>query len=542
MLTDELLVLTHLSMWEMLRRSAQLYCDRPAVAMGNTTWSYTELADRSLRAAAALELLGVTRGTRVAFMLHACPEWAALHYGLARLGAVAVPLNYVFEKEELRYVLERAEPEIVVSISGFRGIDFADKLRSIDDGLVDGSVEVPSLHSIRRVFVADIDDDERLVDSAATAAVFGEESVAPLSSLGPADGADPAYIVFTSGSTAFPKAALCPHRAFLGAGAGFARALCMTPDDRFLAMLPTFHAGGPTCDLVAPHVAGACAQLIGGFDASRALREVQRTRCTVSVGFDTMFTKMMGAPEFATTDRSSLRRSTVGATPAYIATVSEAWGLDLAASVYGSTESGALMAIVPPWVEDPVLRREMNGHPLPGMEVVIIDPETGVRCASGTRGEICFRGWSRLIEYVGQPDETAAAIDSEGFFHSGDYGWLDDDGALYFRGRYKMMIKTGGENVAEREVEIFLENELAPVEFAQVVGIPDDTWGEAVVAFVQLSADVDSKTLRTMSKGKIARYKIPKLFFPMRSDEWPTLANGRPDKETLRRLARERTA
>jgi fatty-acyl-CoA synthase len=178
---------------------------------------------------------------------------------------------------------------------------------------------------------------------------------------------------------------------------------------------------------------------------------------------------------------------------------------------------------------------------LPGVEFKIVDPESGRTLPAGELGEICFRGWCRVLEYVDLPEENAAAIDEDGFFHSGDYGMLDAEGYLHFRGRYKQMVKTGGENVSEREVEVFLEEHLEEVDFAQVVGVPDPVWGEAVVAFVTVAdgADCDSDRLRRLCKGAIAGYKIPKRFIGMRAGDFPVLANGRPDKSALRRLAAE---
>jgi fatty-acyl-CoA synthase len=319
---------------------------------------------------------------------------------------------------------------------------------------------------------------------------------------------------------------------------GFVHALQLTEEDRHLGMLPAFHTAGVTGNLMAPHLTGGCADLMGGFSPSLALRTIETARSTMTIGFDTMWNKMMQAPEFATSDVSSMRKAVLPATPATIERLQEIWQFDLYASTYGSTESGTLASIVPSWVHDD-RRRTTNGMPLPGNDFIVLDPDTGQPCPPDTPGEICFRGWCRVLEYAGMPEATEEAIDDNGYFHSGDYGYLDKDGFLYYRGRYKMMIKTGGENVAEREVEIFLERELAPVCFAQVVGVPDPVWGEAVVAFVELSEDISSEQLRAMAVGKIAKFKIPKRFIRLSADDFPVLANGRPDKTALRRLAAE---
>jgi fatty-acyl-CoA synthase len=541
-LTRDILENTNLTIWDMFRRSVTRHPDRPAVRMGEEVWTYAELLDRARRSATALHELGVTKGTRVAFLFHSCPEWTVLHYALSRLGAVAVPINLAFQSHELRHAFDAAEPELVIAVESFRGADFTARLRAVDAAMVDGATEVPSLPSVRWVGLLPLDGAERPVPThPSVSAVFGSPGTAALlPEPGAAEPWDAAYIVFTSGSTAFPKPALIAHRAFLGAATGFVHALDMRPEDSFLAMLPTFHVGGVTCVLSAPHLSGGCADLMGAFEPALALRTIEQCRSTVTVGFDTMYTKMTGADEFAATDVSSLRKSLLACTPSYIDKLRELWEFDLFATSYGSTESGTLAAIVPRWVDDYAIRSRTNGQPLPGVEFKIVDPDTGQPRPPGELGEICFRGWCRVLEYVGMPEENAAAID-DGFFRSGDYGLIDADGYLHFRGRYKQMVKTGGENVSEREVEVFLEQHLDDVDFAQVVGVPDPVWGEAVVAFVSTTGglEFDSDRLRALCKGAIAGYKIPKLFIGMRAKDFPVLANGRPDKSALRRIAGE---
>lgn len=538
-LAGALLETTHLSLWGVLDRATRRFPTRPAVAMGDVSMSYEELHEAARRAAGRLRRLGVGPGVRVGLGFHSCPEWAVLHYALAQLGAVTVPLSLALEAGELRHVLQVAEPEVLVAIDRFRTVGLAERLSRVDPAIEDGATDVPTLLSLRHVVVLSVLEDGR-VDAASPAAsrVFGQPSDEPVDAVGAATAADPAYLLFTSGSTAFPKPALCRHRAFSGAGTGFAHCLSLTEEDRLLGVLPTFHTGGITCMLTAAHIVGACAQLLGAFEAGAALRAIAEERCTATIAFDTMFVRMMDHPSYPSTDHSSLRRAAMGATPAFLEALHDAWGFDRIVTTYGSTESGALAAATRPSERDRTVRHHTNGRPLPGVDLVILDPATGTRCAPGVAGEICFRGWNLFAGYVGMPEATEAAIDSDGYFHSGDYGSIDDEGRLTFLGRYKMMIKTGGENVAEREVEILLENELAEVELAQVVGVPDETWGEAVVAFVQLAGPVDVDGLRDRCRGRMAAYKIPRRFIAMAPGAWPMLANGKPDKEELRALAR----
>lgn len=537
----DLLEATQLSMWEMLRRTAARHPERPALRTADETVRYDELVDRALRAAARLESMGVRRGSRVSLMFHNCLEWAVVHYALLRLGAVVVPINLAYEADEVRWVLERAESEMVIAPSGAVGFDFARKLSDIDPALVHGEVSFPSLPSLRRVLVLPAEAGELRREAEAYIELFGSEGGAKLPRRGPTTGDDPAYILFTSGSTAKPKPALCRGGAYVGNAVALARSLGIEAGDSYPGYNPTFHSSGVIWTLTLTHAVGASAYLIPKFDGATVLDAIVNRKVSHAGAFDTMFTMMMASEGGRDADVSGIKAWSVGCSPSFLRRVLEVWELRKPGTLYGCTESSGLCALMPHVVDDQEIRISGNGRPLPGVEVKILDPETGETCAPGQAGEICFRGWCLFVEYVGMPEETAEAFDEEGFFHSGDYGWLDADGFLYFRGRYKMMIKTGGENVSQREVEIFLEETLPFLAHAEVVGVPDETWGEAVCAFVEY-ADGRERTreeLRALCKGKIAGFKIPQHFITIEGGGWPLLGSGRVDKPVLQRRAIE---
>jgi len=304
-------------------------------------------------------------------------------------------------------------------------------------------------------------------------------------------------------------------------------------------MLPVFHITGPTF-LVIAHISGGAAHLLGHFESGRALDEIEARRCTATVGFPTNITKLMADPTFAERDVSSFRKIIIGGTTNYLRHVHEVFDLELIGTIYGSTESAGLVTATDPAETDLDVRVGTNGLPLPGVEVRIIDPETGRVCGPNESGEILFRGIVRFDGYLEGTPGAEDAIDLEGFFHSGDYGYVDESGYLYYRGRYKMMVKTGGENVSELELELFLEERIDEIEMAQVVGTPDDLWGEAIIAFVQLrdgAPNLTSAELRERCRGGIAPFKIPKRFVAMEADNWPVLVNGRLNKQALRDIA-----
>ena len=528
-LAADLLVNTQLSTWEMLRRTAQQVPDNAAIITGDIHISYRKLAQQALRSAAALAELGVGKGSRVAFVFHPCPDWAVLHYALGRLGAIGVPINTSYMTAELEHLFTLAQPELLITVDRFRDVDMAARL----------SPAAARFGCIAETVVLPVDDDGWVAPSSERDRVFGPDGGPALGPSGPVGGDDPAYIIFTSGSTAAPKPALIAHRGMVGAATGLQHALGLVPEDRFVASNPVFHTGGIVWNLTMPHLVGMTSCLVGVYETGKVIREMERSKVTVMGAFDTKLTMMRNAPEYHTVDRSSVRKCNVGATGSFLRSVLPDWNWETVAQVYGSTESGGLGSITPRYETDPKVRYDANGRPMPGMEFAIKDPETGQRCAPDEPGEICFRGWGTFIEYVGMPEATAEAFDAEGFFHSGDYGFMDEAGNLYFRGRYKLMIKTGGENVSEREVEIFCEDSLEAVKFAIVVGVPDPLWGEAVVAFVELheEATETSDDLVEACRGRIANFKIPKRFFVVGEKDWPLLDSGRPDRRELRARA-----
>lgn len=540
-LAQDLLHATQISMWEMLRRSAAEFPDYPAIKTVDENLTYRELVERSLRCAARLEDMGIHRGSRVSLMFHNCIEWAIAHYATLRLGAVVVPVNLAYEADEMRWVFERGQTEIILAPTGALGLDFARKIAEVDPRLTHGEVSVPELPALRRVHLLPTEGEHVLPESDAYHELYGRDGDRLVMERGPTSGHDPAYVLFTSGSTAHPKPALCRGGAYVGAAIVLARALRFEAGDSYPGYNPTFHSSGVIWTLTLTHAVGGHPYLIPKFDGKQVLDVICDRKVSHAGAFDTMFTMMMAAEGGKEADVSHLKGWSVGCTPSFLRRVMETWTINNPVHIYGSTESTGLCTITPLACEDDEVRMMANGRPAPGIDVRIVDPDTGEESAPNTPGEICFRGWCLFIEYIDMPEEMEASFDQDGFFHSGDYGWVDEDGYLYFRGRYKMMVKTGGENVAQREVEIFLETTLPFLKHAEVVGVPDETWGEAVLAFVEYEDGVERsrEELRELCKGKIANFKIPQYFVTIPPGEWPVLGSGRVDKPALQRRALE---
>ena len=363
-LAADLIVNTHLSTWEMLWRTAQRVPDNDAFITGDTHISYRDLASRSLRAAAALENLGVGQGTRVALLFHPSPDWAVLHYALGRLGAIGVPINTSYMAAELEHLFTLARPELLITVDRFRDVEMAARLLPV----------AARFDGIAETAVLPVADDGWVAPSPERDRVFGPDDGTELGPTSRVGGGDPAYIIFTSGSTAAPKPALIAHRGMVGAATGLQHALGLVPEDRFVASNPVFHTGGIVWNLTMPHLVGMTSCLVGVYETGKVLREMERSKITVMGAFDTKLTMMRNAPEYHTVDRSSVRKCNVGATGSFLRSVLPDWNWETVAQVYGSTESGGLGSITPRYETDPKVRYDANGRPMPGMEFVIKEP------------------------------------------------------------------------------------------------------------------------------------------------------------------------
>ena len=411
----DVLANAQLSMWELLLRTAETFPDNPAVVDGEEILTYEELVDRSLRCATRLAALGVERGARVAIQFQSCADWVMLHYGLCRLGAVVVPVSLVFEGRELAHVLSTSAPQHMITVDRYRGVDHLARWTAVAPDFADAATEVASVPSLRSCTVIPVDERGSIDRSTASyRRIFGDADTRPLCGPEPAAALDAAYVIYTSGSTAFPKPALLKHRAFAASATGYAASMRLTPDDRLLVMLPTFHITGP-CLLLVAHATGAAVHLIGHFDAERALAEIERGRCTSTIGFPTNMTKLLAAPSFPTRDLSSFTKVVIGGTPAYLEHVYRSFNLDIIGTIYGSTESAGLVSASEPDEDDLQARITSNGRPLPGVEIRIIDPDTGRDCARGEPGEICFRGVVRFDGYLPGTPDVEGAIDDVGY-------------------------------------------------------------------------------------------------------------------------------
>lgn len=467
--------------------------DHVAVDDGTRQLTWSELAEAAGAVARQLEghrRVGVVAGPTIETLL-------VLH-GCAQAGVMFCPVPVMFTAHEMRRVFSSMDVDL-----GFVAAPFEQTLADAGFG--------PDV--LERL---DVDWSDR-VPPPDPPAVEPDE---------------PWWILWTSGSTAFPKAALIPHRSPLLSGYAYASALRTGPDDSWINFFPFFHSGG-LCMIVMQCLAAGCRLRLmpAGFEPGEAMRIIRDERITRCGGFDVFWNRMRAHPEWSSADFSSIGACTMGGNLQTFDLL-ESLGIPLIVTAYASTEE-SLASVTTPDEHDAEMRKLANGRPTVGTEFRIVDPDTGAEVPTGEPGEICVRGPLSFVGYDSADDATD--IDVDGFFHSGDHGWIDDSGRVWFRGRYKMMVKSGGENISCKEVEIALETLVGEVRSAHVVGVPDDQWGEVAVAFVELDSgiEIDETSIRARLREQLAGFKVPKRFIRVEPGDWPLTMTGKVRREVL---------
>ncbi len=466
------------------------------------------------RLARGLLALGVQAGEHVAAWLPNLREYAVLEFALGQIGAAMVPINIRYKTSELEYVLGQSDSMTLVLHPCILNIDFLSLLQKVCPELPQsepGRLKAAALPKLRRVITLGEAQPGLLPyaqvlqggETAATQAALQERERAVRAE-------QPVILQYTSGTTAFPKAVVLGHGQVLRNAWHMAMRAGIGAEDRVLSAMPMFHVGGSVCALLGSVTTGYTLYLGPAFDAAETLRIIEEEQITTYVGLESMFQAIRGHPNFTRRSRQSLRRGWAAGTSSILRMVAEEIGVGDICSLYGLSEGSPNVTICH-WRDPQEKRIGTMGRPQPGVEVKIIQPESKEILRRNQRGEICVRGWNVMQGYYRQPEETAAAIDAEGWLHTGDLGYLDEDGYLVWCGRTKDMLRVGGENVSALEVENFLCGHDA-VLAAAVVGVPDARWGEVVLAFVQLraGAGVTAEELVAYCKERIAPFKVPR--------------------------------
>jgi fatty-acyl-CoA synthase len=502
---------------ELLRRAAEAAPDRLALIAGvpdpalRRQWTYAQLYQEAERTARAL-LKRFKPGERIAVWAQNIPEWVMLEFGAGMAGMVLVTVNPAFRAREVEYVLKQSRSAGVFFVSGFRGNPMLETVRAV----------APNCPELRETICFD--------DWNAFIAAGDDESIA-LPAVNPGD---PVMIQYTSGTTGFPKGALLCHRGLLNNGADTAERMGLDPGDVFVTTMPLFHTGGCVCCVLGAVSKAATQVLIEAFDPAIVLEMFATYRGNAMVGVPTMLIAMLEHPTFPTTDLSSVKAVCSGGStvPApLVRRFEEKLGAPFTI-VFGQTECSPVAAQTrtDDSVED---KANTIGLPLPNMETRIVDPTTGETVPIGTIGEFCTRGYHVMLGYFEMAQATAAAIDADGWLHTGDLCAMDARGYCTVEGRLKDMIIRGGENIYPRELEELLFRHPKIGEVA-VIGVPHERWGEEVVAFIRLvsGAVIDKEELTDYMRASLAPHKTPKHWIIV--DAFPLTGSGKIQKFKLR--------
>ena len=538
--------LLHLTIGKLLEKTAADAPDHEAVVYPDRglRYTYREFDQLCRKVAKGLMALGIDKGEHVAIWASNTPEWLTAQFASAKAGAVLVTANTNYQLSELEYVLKQSDATTLILMESYRGTSYIDILCKLIPDLKEG--EPGRLASERLPFLKNIillgdqrhpgmylwDDLLKLSGSVSEKAL--DRRMERLKEH------DVINMQYTSGTTGFPKGVMLTHSNLANNAANIAECMNLSKKDRMCIPVPFFHCFGCVLGTLACVTAGATMVPVQEFSPKEVLSAVETEKCTALHGVPTMFIAELNDPDFASYDLSSLRTGIMAGSNCPIEVMKKVidnMGMSEITIAYGQTEASPV--ITQTRVNDSLKRRvETVGRALPNVEVKITEPGTNREVERGVQGELCTRGYHVMKGYYKNPEATAAVIDEDGFLHTGDLAVMDEEGYCRITGRLKDMIIRGGENIYPREIEEFLYKHPDILD-VQIVGVPDETFGEEVSAWIKLKsgASMTADELKEYCKGKIARYKIPRYIAFV--EEFPMTASGKVQKFKLREQALE---
>ncbi|QZA09119.1 AMP-binding protein [Mycolicibacter heraklionensis] len=510
-----------------LAATASAFPDRDALVdvPSGRRWTYAELSADVRRLATGLLKAGISTGDRVGIWAPNCAEWVLTQYATAEIGAILVNVNPAYRTHELAYALKQSGVAMVISASRFKTSDYVGMLREV-------APECPDLREA--VFIGSARWQE-LAGTPIDATTLTQVAAT-------LQAHDPINIQYTSGTTGYPKGATLSHRNILNNGYLVGELLGYTEADRICLPVPLYHCFGLVMGSLAATSHGAAIVLPGpGFDPAATLRAVQDEACTSLYGVPTMFIAELGQPDFGQYDLTSLRTGIMAGSPCpaqVMRRVIDDMHMAGVAICYGMTETSPVSTQTR--ADDSLAQRvETVGQVGPHLEIKLTDPDTRATVPRGRVGELCTRGYSVMTGYWNDPDKTAAAIDAGGWMHTGDLAVMDGDGYVRITGRIKDMVIRGGENIYPREIEEFLHTH-PDIRDAQVIGVPDDTYGEELMAVVMMrdgAPPLTAERLREFCTGRLAHFKVPRYVRVV--TEFPMTVTGKVRKDEMRQQAIE---
>jgi fatty-acyl-CoA synthase len=521
-------------------RAVGLHGERTALVVCHqqVAWSYSELKRHVEALAAGLFKLGLLPGDRIGIWAPNRAEWTVTQYAAAKLGLILVNLNPAYQLAEIEFALNKVGCKALVLADQFRTSNYIEMLRTLApelDGSSPGKLKAARLPTLEIVVQMGSESRPgffRFDEVAELGRDVDRQDLIGIASRLQCD--DPINIQFTSGTTGTPKGATLSHRNLLNSsyftgkisGIGSADAICVP--------LPLYHVFGMAVgNLLAMLFGAKVVHPCEGFEPDAVLKAVEHERCTSLYGVPTMFIAELASPEFKHRDLSSLRTGIIAGASVpmeLMRRVIADMGMEQVVIGYGMTETSATIMITSP--TDPAeLRVSTVGRVVPHVEVKVINGRSGI-VPRGQVGEICVRGYSVMLGYWQDSQKTAEAIDRDGWMHTGDLGTIDQDGYGRIVGRLKELVIRGGENISPAQIEEFLHRN-SKIEMAQIVGVPDQKYGEELCACIKLKGGetLSEEELKEFCRGQIAHFKIPRYVRFVES--FPMTASGKVQKYLL---------
>ncbi len=534
---------TKKTLGQALEEIAGRFPDKSALIFKDQQISYRTLRERVQELAKGFLALGIGKNDKVSIWSGNCLEWVYTQLAAALIGAVLVPVNTRFRTSELEYILGQSDSTALLLMDSFLNIDFGAMLREVcpevgnaSPGILQ-SARLPMLKHI--IFLG----DRKAPGAFSLSEILRKAESIPDekldSALAEVQPDDVIMFQYTSGTTAFPKGVMLTHDGVIRDGYYLGERQTLNSEDILFCPLPFFHVGGAVISTLSVLTHGAAMAFLETYDALESLKLVHKERCTAMNGIETHFLMMYQHPDFYRYDVSSLKKGWAIGPAEVVRSVYQKMGLTQVLNIYGTSETSPNVTTT--FVDDPLeLRMAFHGLPHGETEVKIVNPSTGEPLPDEREGEICVRGWNVMKGYYKKPEETAKVIDPQGWLHTGDLGLIDPETRyLKFTGRFKEMLRVGGENVSAMEVESFLLTH-PKVKQAQVIGVPDPRLTEVGMAFLELKEGMSAteEEILNFCKGKIANFKIPRYVTFVK--EFPMTGSGKVQKFKLKEQALER--
>lgn len=503
------------------------------------TRTYSQFRDDVDEFARVLLAMGVKAGSKVAVWATNVPQWYIAFWATVKIGAVLVTVNTAYKIHELEYLLRQSDTHTLIMVENYRDSNYKEIVKEICPEL-ENTVPGKPLHCRRLPFLRNV----ITVDFSMEGCLTWEQAL-KLANKVPVEEVwrlaakvsphDVCNMQYTSGTTGFPKGVMLTHYNIVNNGKCIGDRMDLSTADRMMIQVPMFHCFGMVLAMTASMTHGVSIMPLPYFSPKSSLACINQERITAFHGVPTMFIAMMEHEDFEKTDFSYMRTGIMAGSPCPIAVMQDVvnkMNMKEITIVYGQTEAspGCTMSSTDDSLE---LRVSTVGRALPQIECKIVNPETGEECAIGENGEFVARGYNIMKGYYKMPAATAAAIDKDGWLHTGDLACKTEDGCYRITGRLKDMIIRGGENIYPKEIEEFIYTH-PKVSDVQVIGVPDEQYGEEIMACIILK-DNETMTvdeMKTYVRDHMARHKVPRYIDFV--DSFPMNAAGKILKYKMR--------